>query len=76
MDRRNVSQRRYVPKPKFLQGWQLQRAGFRDMSERVPANVAVVRRVRQLTDADAVENNPDYPFESCHPAAPAKSPQQ
>ena len=50
-------------KPKFLQRRQSQRTRFRDVTQRVAADVAVVRRVGQLANAHAVENNPNHAFE-------------
>jgi hypothetical protein len=70
MGERNLSERRDVPEAKFLQRRQSQGTRFRNMPKRVAANVAIIRRVRQLTDAHAVENNPDNAFKTRHFISP------
>src|SRR6266576_3665197 len=47
-----------------------QRPRFRDVSKRVPAEVAVVRRIRELTYPNAVQHDPENSLEFLHIPAP------
>src|SRR6266478_5223265 len=57
--RRLMFQRRDVRQSEPHQIWDFQRARFRDVSKRVSARVAVLRRIRKLPDSDAIQYNPE-----------------
>jgi hypothetical protein len=55
-----VVERFDVREAQALEIREMQRTRAGDMSERVTANVAVVGSVGEFTDADAIEDDPDY----------------
>src|SRR5207249_908476 len=43
---------------------------FRDVAECVPADVAIFRRIRKLANSNAIQNDPENPFEFLHSPTP------
>src|SRR5882762_3034735 len=63
-------QRRDVRQSEAHQIRDLQRPRFSDMSKRVPAHVAILRRIRELSNPHAIQHDPENSLEFPHNPAP------
>src|SRR5262249_43220069 len=64
--RRQMGKRFNVCQAKLHECGNLERAKFRNVPQSRPANVAIVRRVGQCPNADAIQYNPNYARKSGH----------
>src|ERR1700733_10797711 len=71
---RQMFEWRDVSEPHLHEHRNLKGPRLGDVSERISTDVAIVCRVRQRADADAVQHNPGDPFKRSHHVAPAQRP--